>query len=128
MDSTAVAAAAASQADELHTLSVAFTDASADERQFAAAAATAIGSEHHIVELSAAGVLHHLEGAVAALDQPSFDGVNSWFISREAARLGFKVALSGAGGDELVGGYSSFGRAMRAQSLARLPGSRLAAH
>jgi asparagine synthase (glutamine-hydrolysing) len=53
--------------------------------------------------------------------------VNSWFISREAARLGFKVALSGAGGDELVGGYSSFRRAMRAACLTKVPGSSWAA-
>jgi asparagine synthase (glutamine-hydrolysing) len=126
VDSTAVAAAAAAQAGELHTLSVAFADAAADERRFAAAAATAIGSHHHVVELTAAGILNDLENAVAALDQPSFDGVNSWFVSREAARLGFKVALSGAGGDELAGGYTSFRRALKAESLMKLPGSGLA--
>jgi asparagine synthase (glutamine-hydrolysing) len=125
VDSTAVAAAAAAaEPVGLHTLSVAFAEAGADERQFAAAAAAAIGSEHHVVELSAESILSDLEQAVGALDQPSFDGVNSWFVSREAARLGFKVALSGAGGDELVGGYTSFRRALRAQSAMRLPGSR----
>jgi asparagine synthase (glutamine-hydrolysing) len=127
VDSTAVAAAAAAQTTELHTLSVAFDDDAADERRFAAAAAEAIGSRHHVVELSASSVLTHLEDAVLALDQPSFDGVNSWFVSREAARLGFKVALSGAGGDELAGGYTSFRRALAAESAMRVPGSRLAA-
>jgi asparagine synthase (glutamine-hydrolysing) len=125
VDSTAVAAAAA-ETGELHTLSVAFTDAEADERQFAATAAKAIGSHHHVVELSAAAILDQLEDAVAALDQPSFDGFNSWFVSREAARLGFKVALSGAGGDELVGGYKSFRRALFAERAATLPGSKFA--
>ena len=127
VDSTAVAAAAAAQAGELHTLSVAFTEAGADERHFAGTAAAAIGSEHYVVELTAAGILHDLHSAVEALDQPSFDGVNSWFISREAARLGFKVALSGAGGDELTGGYTSFRRALRAQPAMKLPGGRFAA-
>lgn len=127
VDSTAVAAAAAAQSDELHTLSVAFAESDADERQFANTAAKAIGSCHHVVELSATGILHDLEDAVAALDQPSFDGINSWFISREAARLGFKVALSGAGGDELTGGYTSFRRALRAESAMRIPGGRMAA-
>ncbi|MFL6759409.1 asparagine synthase (glutamine-hydrolyzing) [Sphingomonas sp.] len=127
VDSTAVAAAAAAQAGDLETLSVAFDVSASDESRFAASAATAIGSRHHVVELSAARIVSHLSDAVAALDQPSFDGINSWFVCREAARLGFKVALSGAGGDELAGGYTSFRRAMRGEPLMRVPGSRLAA-
>ena len=127
VDSTAVAAAAASQAGEVHTISVAFTEADADERRFAAAAAKAIGTSHHVVELSASSILADIEDAVGALDQPSFDGINSWFVSREAVRLGFKVALSGAGGDELAGGYSSFRRVLRAYPLMKMPGSGLAA-
>jgi len=127
VDSTAVAAAAAAQAGEVHTISVAFTEADADERRFAAAAAKAIGTNHHVVELSAASILADIENAVGALDQPSFDGINSWFVSREAVRLGFKVALSGAGGDELAGGYSSFRRVLRAHPLMTVPGSGVAA-
>jgi len=123
VDSTAVAAAAAAQAGELHTISVAFTEADADERRFAAAAAAAIGTTHHVVELTPASILADIEAAVGALDQPSFDGINSWFVSREAIRHGFKVALSGAGGDELAGGYTSFRRALRAERLLRLPGA-----
>lgn len=125
VDSTAVAAAAARHGGELHTLSVAFDEDAADERSYAAAAAAAIDSQHHSIELSGQTVLADLSDAIAALDQPSFDGVNSWFVSREAARLGFKVALSGAGGDELAGGYSSFRRAMKLERAMRLPGSAL---
>jgi len=42
------------------------------------------------------------------MDQPSVDGLNSYFISKAAADLGLKVAMSGTGGDELFGGYTSF--------------------
>ncbi len=122
VDSTAIAAAAATEVDELHTVSVAFAEAGADERRFASAAAAAIGTNHHVVELSADAILGDIAQAVGALDQPSFDGINSWFVSREAARLGFKVALSGAGGDELAGGYSSFRRALRVEAAIRIPG------
>ena len=43
-----------------------------------------------------------------AMDQPSIDGVNTYFVSKVAHEAGLKVAISGLGGDELFGGYSSF--------------------
>ena len=42
------------------------------------------------------------------MDQPTVDGINTWFVSKAASELGLKVAISGLGGDELFGGYSSF--------------------
>jgi asparagine synthase (glutamine-hydrolysing) len=43
-----------------------------------------------------------------AMDQPSIDGVNTWFVAKAAKEAGLKVALSGLGGDELLAGYPSF--------------------
>jgi asparagine synthase (glutamine-hydrolysing) len=42
------------------------------------------------------------------MDQPTIDGVNTWFISKAVHEAGVKVAISGVGGDELFGGYPSF--------------------
>jgi asparagine synthase (glutamine-hydrolysing) len=49
-----------------------------------------------------------LPAILAAMDQPTVDGVNMWFIAKAAREAGLKVALSGVGGDELFAGYPSF--------------------
>jgi asparagine synthase (glutamine-hydrolysing) len=56
-----------------------------------------------------------------AMDLPSCDGINTWFISKFAAENGLKAVLSGLGGDELYGGYPSFSRFNKAKWLQRLP-------
>ena len=56
-----------------------------------------------------------------AMDMPCCDGINTWFISKYAQQQGLKAVLSGIGGDELFGGYPSFGRMEIASFLHRLP-------
>jgi asparagine synthase (glutamine-hydrolysing) len=54
--------------------------------------------------------IDHLSDIFKAMDQPSWDGVNSYFISQCAHEAGLKAVLSGLGADEIFGGYPSFGR------------------
>ncbi len=51
------------------------------------------------------------------MDQPTIDGANTFLVSREAAGAGLKVAMSGLGGDELLGGYPSFSEIPRATAV-----------
>jgi asparagine synthase (glutamine-hydrolysing) len=47
---------------------------------------------------------------MSAMDMPTTDGINTWFISKYAHEDGLKAVLSGVGADELYGGYPSFNR------------------
>jgi glycosyltransferase involved in cell wall biosynthesis len=57
------------------------------------------------------------------MDQPSCDGINTWFISKYARENGLKAVLSGIGGDELYGGYPSFSRMKKVKFLKNVPNS-----
>ncbi len=61
-------------------------------------------------------VARDIERLMAAYDQPTGDGINTYYVSQAAHAGGVKAALSGLGGDELFGGYPSF------RNLRRLPG------
>ncbi|MGN6817535.1 MAG: asparagine synthase (glutamine-hydrolyzing) [Sphingomonas sp.] len=83
--------------------------------------------DHHVRHVTAAEFAEDLDAIFDAMDQPSVDGINSWFVSKACREMGLKVALSGLGGDELLAGYSTFQSVPRmlhrAGPLTRIPGS-----
>ncbi len=99
-----------------------------DEEPLARATAQALGLRHIVREISGEEVRAALPEILAAMDQPSIDGFNTWLVARLAREEGFKVALSGLGGDEIFGGYPSFRDVpawhRRARRLAGIPGAR----
>jgi len=109
VDSSAVAnlARLAAQAP-VHTFTLAFEEEELNEGPIARRIAAAIGTEHHEVVLTEARFVENLETALNSLDQPTFDGLNSYYVSSAIREAGFTVALSGTGGDELFGGYTSY--------------------
>jgi asparagine synthase (glutamine-hydrolysing) len=109
IDSSAVANLAHRVSNsEVHTFTLAFEEQEHNEGVFARQISQAIGTQHHEVMLSEGDFLDHLDAALDSLDQPTFDGLNSYFMSRAVREAGFTVALVGSGGDELFGGYTSF--------------------
>jgi asparagine synthase (glutamine-hydrolysing) len=96
---------------EIRTVTIAFEEfrgRAEDEAPLAAEVARGYGTEHRTRVVTEEEFRAELPKILAAMDQPSIDGINTWFVSKAARELGLKVAISGLGGDELFGGYPSF--------------------
>ena len=118
IDSSAVAALAqAASSDPITTLNVSFEEAAYDESPQAEAVARALGTDHRRLTLSEEAFAAGLDDALGSLDQPTFDAINSYFVSRAVREAGLTVALAGTGGDELFGGYTSFADLPRAKRV-----------
>lgn len=115
VDSSLVVASMARQSREpVRTFSIGFAEQDANELPWARIAAEAYRTDHHEVILKP-DVIAVTERVVWHLDEPLGDtAVIPTLLVSEVAREHVKVALSGDGGDELFGGYTSF---LKAQSL-----------
>ena len=129
LDSTTLAALATQAGGRLKTVTLGFREfrgTPSDETVRAEEIARRYNTDHQTVWVSADDFSQERERLFNAMDQPSMDGVNTYFVSLAARRAGLKVALSGLGGDELFGGYPSFRDVpqlvRRAQPLAWVPG------
>jgi asparagine synthase (glutamine-hydrolysing) len=118
IDSTAIAALAQQAGNgPVRTFSLVFREPRYDERRWSRLAARNIGSLHTEVELTGESVRERLPRALAAFDQPSLDGLNTYFVSGAAREAGLTVALSGVGGDELFGGYDGYRKPLLAARI-----------
>jgi asparagine synthase (glutamine-hydrolysing) len=129
LDAATVAALAAeTRGTRLDTLTLGFREfegTARDEVPLAEAVARSLGTRHHTERVTGATFQGELANVLAAMDQPTIDGVNIYFVARAARERGLKVALSGLGGDELFGGYDSFRQIPALVAALRwLPGAR----
>ena len=79
-----------------------------DEAPLAAEVAARYGARHVIRTVDRAEFESDLPALLDAMDLPTIDGINTWFVAKAAREAGIKVALSGLGADECFGGYPSF--------------------
>ena len=131
IDSGTVAGLAAELGAQVEGITIGFEEFAGrhdDETPVARAIAAHYGLRHHIRHVTRAEFEQDLPRILDAMDQPSVDGVNTWFASKAAAERGYKVVLSGVGGDELFCGYPSFRQIPRMAALGRavaaIPGAR----
>ncbi len=90
-----------------------------DEGPLAAETARALGTRHVERMILRKDLAELWPACLAAMDQPSIDGFNTYLVSRVARAAGLKVILSGLGGDELFGSYASFEQVPRWARAAR---------
>ena len=125
IDSTVLAALAAEAGGRLRTVTLGFAEYRGtvhDEVPAAEAVARQLGAEHSTIWVTRDDFRGALDHLMERMDQPTIDGVNSYFVARAAKEAGLKVALSGLGGDELFAGYADFRDIPRIVSLAsRVP-------
>ena len=134
VDSTVIAALAAQHTAQLKSFTLGFDEyrgTGDDEVPFAEATAAALGTAHETRRIDRSDFHDEAAAILAAMDQPSIDGVNAYLVCRESRRAGIKVALTGLGGDEILGGYPGFRDVPRLARLMRplraLPGASRAA-
>lgn len=95
---------------DLRTYSIIFDDPKYDEREYARLVAEKNKAIHTELHMTGDLIQRYLGEMLQAYDQPSMDGMNSWFVSKLVKESGVTVALSGVGGDELFVGYGNFNK------------------
>ena len=120
LDSGAIAALAAREHAGIQSFTLTFPGTAFDESELTRVVARRCGTKHSELPLHGDEIPKRLDEALAAQDQPTMDGVNTYFVSWAARQMGLKVALSGLGGDELFAGYSTFSDTPRLARLAAL--------
>ena len=108
IDSSSLVALSSAIGVKPSTYSIVFPETEFNEAQFSRAIALHFRTDHHEIPVSQSDALQAVPETLEAMDQPTMDGLNTFLVSRYARAAGVKVALSGLGGDEFFGGYSSF--------------------
>ena len=123
LDSSVVAALSAKNRKEsVTTLSIIFDEPEFSEQKYQRLVAQRIGSEHREIKITQKDFFASFNDIFGAMDQPTVDGVNTFFIAQAAKMAGLKAVLSGLGADEIFLGYSHFRKAVFLRKIQKLPG------
>jgi asparagine synthase (glutamine-hydrolysing) len=108
IDSSALVAILSRNGVRPSTFSIVFREQDYSEAEYSRTVAQQFHTDHYEITVSQSDFLETVQPAIDAMDLPTIDGLNTYFVSQQARTAGVKVVLSGVGGDEVFAGYSNF--------------------
>jgi asparagine synthase (glutamine-hydrolysing) len=122
LDSSAIAALAAqNRKNPITTISIVFDEPEFSEQKYQRLVAEKIKSIHREIKITKNDFYNSFNGIFEAMDQPTIDGVNTFFIAKAAREAGLKAVLSGLGADEIFLGYPHFKKAELLKKIQKSP-------
>ena len=110
-----------SDVPRLITLSIIFDEPEFSEEYYSDLVAKKIDSDHRKIKITKQDFYDSFNDIFEAMDQPTIDGVNTFFIAKAAKQAGLKTVLSGLGSDEIFCGYPGFRRAELLRKIQQMP-------
>jgi len=121
LDSSAITAIASKYKEDLITLSLVFNEKKFSEEYYQDLVVKKYNTKHTKFLIDEKLFLSSINHFIEGLDQPTIDGINTFFVSKAAKEIGLKAVLSGVGGDEIFYGYSSFENSKKLKFLTQIP-------
>jgi len=121
LDSSAITAVAAKYKTNLQTLSLVFNEKELSEEYYQDLVVKRYGTQHTKYLIDETLFMDTIEDFLASMEQPTIDGLNTYFVSKAAKESGLAAVLSGVGGDEIFYGYASFKDGKTLKFLSKVP-------
>jgi len=121
LDSSAITAVAAKYKDNLQTLSLVFEDKELSEEYYQDLVVERYNTKHTKYLINEEMFLNTIDDFFNSMEQPTIDGLNTYFVSKAAKESGLTTVLSGVGGDEIFYGYPSFKDGKTLKFLSNIP-------
>jgi len=121
LDSSIIVAIASKYKTNLRTLSLVFNEQDLNEEYYQDLVVNKYNTNHTKFLIDEELFLKTIDSFFISMEQPTIDGLNTYFVSLAAKECGLTTVLSGVGGDEIFYGYPSFKDGKTLNFLSKIP-------